>query len=51
MLSKAEKLTYQIIGMVRAFTESEGGVSDSCHKELLTQKLIELDEAREEECE
>ena len=49
MLSKTEELTYQLIGMVRAYTESEGDTS--YYKELLTQKLIELDEAHEMECE
>ena len=49
MLSKTEELVYQIIGIVRDFAETEGDTS--WYKELLIQKLIELDEAREEECE
>lgn len=49
MLSKTEQLTYQLIGIVRAYTESEGGVSDTYYKEVLTRKLMELDEAHEME--
>ena len=45
MLSKTEQLTYQLIGIVRAFTESEGDTS--YYKEVMTRKLMELDEAHE----